>query len=73
MDGSREKGSKIKQKQYLYYVYGGNYPQRIEDAMKKRGVWTKLDKQMLTAKSKERQQIDDQYMQMGLDEIEKHI
>jgi len=41
--------------------------------MKKRGVWTKLDKQMLTAKSKERQQIDDQYMQMGLDEIEKHI
>jgi len=46
---------KSKQKQFYYYVYGGNYPQRIEDAMKKRGVWTKFDRKILTAKSKERQ------------------
>ena len=30
---------------YNYYVYKGNYPQQIEDALLKRGVWKRFDRE----------------------------
>ena len=49
-----DKNTKSKQKTFYYHVYGGNYPQKIEDALQKRGVWTKFDRRLQAAKSKER-------------------
>ena len=31
-------------KKYFYYVYSGNFPHHIENALKKRGVWKQFDK-----------------------------
>ena len=31
-------------KKYYYYVYSGNFPHHIENALKKRGVWKPFDK-----------------------------
>ena len=31
-------------RQYTYYVYKGNFPQHIEAALEKRGVWRKMER-----------------------------
>lgn len=38
-------------RKFLYYVYGGNYPHHIENALMKRGIWKKFDKRQTKTKS----------------------
>ena len=36
--------TKVQKKQWTFYVYKGNYPHHIENALLKRGVWKVFDK-----------------------------
>lgn len=38
-------------RKFSFYVYSGNYPHHIENALMKRGIWKKFDKRQLKVKT----------------------